>query len=435
MTSQSTSSQKTCHREVHSVLREVEVAGKKEHQVTQEIKRALCSAPDVGVLIAVNRQVYFSLKAVDLSPNIDGHGLVYQITVSPDHEGDVQSFSRKELSEKVKRGLPCPRITGQMRLADSNSQHWVPGKDAPVTLPFLGEIERARQDLLAGQLVGPPNRYSAKVFRDFGDMNPYYGRWNDSEFIASLSLGRNKTLNEDGLLCRILPAGKGLRDTFLAVAVDGMTGHGGGVAAAGSVLRTFASGNFGQYNLENVAAQAPKDLEDLYQDVLARSDSGVSTLVTPDMGAPFAAVRVAGHGFQALRVGDCRIAHYRKSDQGEYSCVWVSEDQGFENVVYNPVSLEQGRCRDLQLDSYYAQIRKDDYLVVATDGVWKRLRCDEIAQMLSDASTLCEAEENIKSEVTKREERHSRSDNRGFILYRHGSVVMPEDVCDLSSTD
>jgi serine/threonine protein phosphatase PrpC len=399
-------------RDLQSMEIAVEIAGKEPFEITRDILKAMCQYPDARVGVHVQGEKYFTL-AVDGLSSREEYGLVYRMFIEPGREEQVESFAGKEYRESRGRGHSRPCIRGTDRLVGSCSRHSI-GKHK-VILPFLGEIHVARRSMV----TGPPNPFAAQIFCDHGDMPAFCSRWQHGEYATSISLGLNKEINEDGVMCRLLPESPKRGASLLGVVADGMGGEVGGQAAVLSILSSFATADFSEFGLTEAAATLPYHLKHLYRDVLQRPEQGVTTLVGPNMGAPFAAVRIFDDKFEALRAGDCRIAHYSPTSSG-YSCVWSSKDQGIGSMVDNPVCLVRGEPSALELRPEFHQLAHDDYVVVATDGVWKRLTLDMVGRILTQTSSAETAEGDILESIVLSEIETDASDNRGLIVYRHG---------------
>lgn len=398
-------------KELQITRNPVDIAGRDPLDVTREILKAMSAAPDSFVTVQSKGERYFLLALESLCP-AQGYALAYRLLVEPGKEGQVESFAGKRYSDFTGVEPSRARIRSGERLVGSCSRHWI-GEDE-VVLPFIGEIAVARRSMI----TGPPNPFAPQVFCDHGDMAAYCSRWAHGEYAASISLGLNKEVNEDGALCRLLPEGPAQGASLLGVVADGMGGHVGGQAAVMSILNTFATADFSESGLKNVARLLPYRLTELYHDVMQRPEQGVTTLVGPSMGAPFAAVRIFDGEFEALRAGDCRIVHYRRL-AGEYRCVWSSKDQGVGSMVDNPACLVSGEPSPLVLRPETFTLSHDDYVVVATDGVWKRLDLNTVGRILSQSSSAEVAEGAIVQSIALAEFERNASDNRGIIVYRH----------------
>ncbi len=64
-------------------------------------------------------------------------------------------------------------------------------------------------------------------------------------------------------------------------------------------------------------------------------------------------------------------------------------------------------------------ISDGDYIVVATDGVWKRLGTKQVAKLLSQADSIKTFEENLLGILGMLELRGEVADNRGVFVHRH----------------
>jgi serine/threonine protein phosphatase PrpC len=401
----------------------VEIAGKDRLDVTQGIFKALSSGHDVQVAVTLNGEKYFTLTAENFGA-VDGYGLVYRIVVEPGKEEGFYSFSGKRLKDLDSRHAKCG---GDQRLAGSRSSHWPDAEsEEEVILPFLGDIEFERQQLV----VGPPNPFASRILRDCNDARALQGDCYFGEHLVSLSLGLGKQLipggtviNEDGVLYRLVPEAGADRISLLGVVADGMGGHRGGQAAASSVLRSFAYADFSTSDLDSVTSRVPYEMQEFREQLITRPENGLGALIGSDMGAPFAAVRIFEDRFQAVRAGDCRIAHF-KHVGGEYICVWESEDQcckeeGREHIVYNAAALKHGKAREFGVLVDEFSISDGDYIVVATDGVWKRLKTEQVARLLSQADSIKGFEEDLLGSLGMKELKDGVADNRGVFVHRH----------------
>ena len=401
----------------------VEIANKDRLDVTQEIFTALSSGHDVQVSVTLNRKKYFTLTAERFG-DVDGYGLVFRLVVEPGKEERFDSFSGKRLRDL---GDERAKYGGEQRLAGSRSRHWPDAKSGEeVILPFLGDIELKREQLP----VGPSNPFAARILRDCNDAQTLQGACSCGEYLVSLSLGLGKEqiqggteINEDGVLYRLVPEAGEDGISLLGVVADGMGGHRGGQAAASSVLRSFAYADFSTSDLASVTSRVPYEMQKFREQLMTRPENGLGALIGSDMGAPFAAVRIFEDCFQAVRAGDCRIAHFKQFG-GQYICVWESEDQcckeeGREHIVYNAAALKHGNAREFGVLVEEFSISDGDYIVVATDGVWKRLKTEQVAKLLSQADSIKAFEEDLLGMLGMLELRGEVADNRGFFVHRH----------------
>jgi serine/threonine protein phosphatase PrpC len=392
----------------------LEISSLNEPAATLSIKKHLSSRYDARVMVTQKGVRGFYVTAEDVS-NTPGHGLVYRISIEPGKEEAVESFSGKKNSQN--NYLPGA-VVGSTRFVGSESRHWIKDSDWPVTLPHLGEIELARRSLLAG----PPNPFEARIYRDCCETQFDTAHWQYGQHAASLALGNptylRQHINEDALLCRLLPESTEFGSSYLYVVADGMGGHGGGQVAASSVIQTFATADLSEDSVEPLSTELPRRLEGLYRELIERLPSGRTGLVSDNMGAPFAAVRVFDSYFQAIYAGDCCVARYRRQGD-QYHCVWSSTVEGWGSRVYNAVGLLNGRARPLSLNQSYEVILPDDYLIVATDGIWKCLSLAGVGQQLSSSGNASDAELRIRAAVESVENENKASDNRALIVYKH----------------
>jgi serine/threonine protein phosphatase PrpC len=394
-----------------SVSIDVEIADRDYREVSKEILKAFCSVPEVSVVVKSSGEKYFTIFAEALSTRYDS-ALAYRLIIEPGRESDVESLSGKKYFDPERGDLVRARIRGKERLVGGGTHHWI-GEDG-VVLPFLGDIYLNR----AGMMMGPPSPFAAHVFCDHGDMSPYVSAWTHGEYAASISLGLNKELNEDGVMCRLLPGSAIDGDSVLGVVADGLGLYAGGQLAAMLVLEVFGKADYSIDNLQDVAARLPADLKELHDEVMRRQEDGVKSLVGPCMGAPFAAVRIFQGEFEALRAGDCRIAHY-KMDGSQYICDWYSMDERMGSTVYHAACLVDGEPQRVHAISRRFSLGDGDYLVVATDGIWDSLKVKHVAQILSTTESVEEAHMGILRATAAKEIQTKYSDNRGLFVYRH----------------
>jgi len=393
----------------------VEIAGRNRDEISSEILCALCTQPEADVVITVHQARYFSIRVEDLS-SLPGHGLVYRVLVDPSHIDEVESFANKADPQVNAEDRKVARIGGAERIVGSNSRHWI-GEDE-VMLPHLGHIELAKAQLPIS--AGSPFR--PVILRDCGDISEGPFQSQHGQYAVSATLGVNKRLNEDAVLVRPLPINRDGIRPLLGVVADGMGGYLGAQAAAGSIVATFATADFGGVSLLDVSRRLPSDLKRLWDDLRQRNEPGIEHLISKTMGAPFAAVRIFDSYCEVVRAGDCRVALYRRAHDG-YKCEWASEDQAEGHLVRNAVRLDQGEQIEIALEGVRLDLHHGDYLVVATDGVWGRVRSDRVREIVSEADDPKSAQKAIVDEVTRAEKFTSRSDNRGLIVYQHGVLA------------
>lgn len=395
----------------------IDITSLSEPAATLLIKEHLNSGHDARVIITQEGARRFSVTAEDISIT-HGHGLVYRISIEPGNEATVESFSGKTDSRKGYQPIP---LMGPTRFGGSESRHWINDLDWPITLPHLGEIELARRSLL----VGPPNPFEARIYRDCRETQFDKAYWQYGQHAASLALGNpaylRQRINEDALLCRLLPESPECGPSYLYVVADGIGGHGGAQAAAGSVVQTFATSDLALNDVEQLATELTCRLEGIYTELNGKVPSGQTGLVSDKMGAPFAAVRVFQDYFQAVYAGDCRAACYRRQED-QHSCVWSSSVEGRGDKVYNAVVLANGRGRSFTPNQAHEIICPGDYIVVATDGIWKRLSLTDIGQQLSNSENASDAEYRIRNAVEAAEIEKKASDNRALIVYKHQPI-------------
>lgn len=396
----------------------VEIAGCDRDVISSEILRILCTQPEADVVITVKRDRYFSIRVEDLS-SIPGHGLVYRVLVDPTRIDEVESCANKTDPQVDTRYSKVARIGGAERIVGSDSRHWI--GDDEVMLPHLGHIELAKAQIS----ISAGNPFKPLILRDCGDISVGPFQTQHGQCAFSATLGADKRLNEDAVLVRRLPINRDGVRSFLGVVADGMGGYLGAQAAAGSIVATFATADFGDMSLLGVSRRLPSDLKRLRDDLHQRNEPGIEHLISKTMGAPFAAVRIFDSSCEVVRAGDCRVALYRNGQDG-YKCEWNSEDQAAGHQVWNAVRLVGGEPGTINLEVVNLGLQHGDYLVVATDGVWGRMSLDRVRELISEARNPERAERAIVTEVALREFQTSRSDNRGLIVYQHGVLAFAD---------
>jgi serine/threonine protein phosphatase PrpC len=390
----------------------VEIAQRSPATVTSHILEKFCAGPGHDVAITVNGIRFLTIRVENLS-RMPGHGLVYRVLVEPGREGKVKSWTGdSDAGAQVVdvRRLPS---TGSERIVGSVSRHQI-GDDLVVVLPHLGRIELARAQLRAGA----DNPFEQVLLRDCAHASRGSLLSDSGECACSLSLGTKQGLNEDAVLVCGLPGDPTKGPSLLGVVADGMGGYLGAQAAAGCVVGTFATADFTQATLLEVAQRLPTELKRLWDELRERPEPGVGSLISDRMGAPFAAVRIFDSSCQVLRVGDCRAALYRFASEG-YRCQWSSDDQAYGHTVWNSVRLDGGEPSEVVLEVEEHMLQNGDYLVVATDGVWASLSTDEVRAIISRECGPSEVERGIIDAVTRAEWHRGYADNRGLIVYRH----------------
>ncbi|MFN5062941.1 MAG: PP2C family protein-serine/threonine phosphatase [Pseudomonadota bacterium] len=392
----------------------IELVGPPADDLTLQVKNILSTGPQFRAKVCVNSVPHLYITAEDLDSRNSGYGLIYRLEVPPQYDQAVRSWSSKKQFNIHNGNFEPSLVTGEFRVAGSASKHQVDNWE--LTLPHLGEIEQRRYR---------NSREPSLLLSESAEAREI-GQSSLGVFAAALSLGKGKIVNEDAVLVRAIPPVMPNRGESLLLAVaDGMGGYPGAAYAARSVLRTLQVSDC-KTELGSTIEQMGKDMYQLYVAVSERTESGLNTIVSEQMGAPVAAVQVFNDRCIFARRGDCRVLHVRFEDKlaKKIKINVTKDDKGKKGGVINPVTIDDGNPdrepNPAAINSIDMSL--NDWLVVTTDGITKFLTNKEVARILIDADDPKQAIDQILNEVATKEQRsETNGDNQGVIVYRHGS--------------
>jgi serine/threonine protein phosphatase PrpC len=202
--------------------------------------------------------------------------------------------------------------------------------------------------------------------------------------VARTHAGRRRKVNEDALLAR--------QDLGLWAVADGVGGQTAGDVASALVVDRLERAGGGQSVMDRTDA-ARTAIQDanaaLWRMACAKSKTIGSTVVALAMG---------DEGYRCLWAGDSRAYLLRdgvlRQITHDHSVVQKLVDSGDlapEAAATHPnanlITRAVGSAPDLALDTIEGDIRAGDHFILATDGLTRLLRTDELAQV-QDADDL-----------------------------------------------
>ena len=212
------------------------------------------------------------------------------------------------------------------------------------------------------------NQTNTKDNNNLSNLNAY----KDIKWVEISKRGTRGKANEDSVLAK---------PPFFGIA-DGVGGGSFGEVASETCLTHCAKNlSFNDNDIIHTIKTADKVIA---QKIANLSDKlGASTL---------AAVWIKDNIVKAIHVGDARILYFRKNNK-HWELAWISVDQTFENLPNNleipqHVNLEDpyamlgtGAVGELIIKKF--QLRKDDVILLCSDGLHKFISQDSINYTIS----------------------------------------------------
>lgn len=224
------------------------------------------------------------------------------------------------------------------------------------------------------------------------------------------SIGRQREHNEDCLYALSIAIG-GSPSNYplgLFIVADGMGGHQYGEVASSTAVRTLSGHILKRLHphLVNPSHALDESLQDLMHAAVDESQRAVAQ-AAPGSGTTLTAALILGQQMTICHVGDSRAYAIRSYGGGEvltrdHSLVKRLEELGQitsdeaaahpqRNVLYR--ALGQGEV--LEPDIFTAPFPQPGYLLLCSDGLWSVLTEDTLFKLVSRASNLQSACQNL----------------------------------------
>lgn len=185
----------------------------------------------------------------------------------------------------------------------------------------------------------------------------------------------------------------------LFVVADGMGGHQSGDVASSMAVEALIS------NVQNRMEDKKSNPQDLLKDAFSNANKKVYDFAKAngkDMGTTIVASLLSGDTVYTANVGDSRAYLIRNGE-----AIQITKDH---SLVARLVELKMAEPKDVRnhpkgnvllrtigtdpkvdVDGYQTKIRKGDYLLLCTDGLWNQVYEDEIAHIVKRAGSLQDA--------------------------------------------
>jgi serine/threonine protein phosphatase Stp1 len=219
--------------------------------------------------------------------------------------------------------------------------------------------------------------------------------------VSRTHVGLRRKINEDSVFA---DTKKGL----WAVA-DGMGGHEAGEMASAMVtdaLRCMPA----NANLDETAAEAVKALRQVNRELINLARSGPRRNVT--IGTTVVGLAIAGDSYRCFWMGDSRAYRFRGGEitrlTHDHSLVQELVDAGMLGAAEaethdsaNLITRAVGANEEAQVDIVSGDARRDDQFLLASDGLTRVIRDEELAAVLEGPSPT-EAADNLIEMVLAR---------------------------------
>jgi len=206
--------------------------------------------------------------------------------------------------------------------------------------------------------------------------------------------GRKRTTNEDAVSYHI----PGNREEFesrgiLCIVADGMGGHDAGEVASATAVEAML-GAFLSENSRDPVESLRNCVTTANRKVYETSRSSGSQ---SGMGTTLVAAMLRGNQLHVANVGDSRAYRIRGGEPEQITTdhSWVQE-QILAGVLTkealhthprrNLITRALGIYPGIEVDYFSKTVRKDDVLVLCSDGLWGEVRDDEIARAVEGRS-------------------------------------------------
>jgi len=185
----------------------------------------------------------------------------------------------------------------------------------------------------------------------------------------------------------------------LFVVADGMGGHQSGDVASSMAVEALIS------NVQNRIEDKKGNLQDLLKEAVSNANKKVYDFAKAngkDMGTTIAASLLSGDTLYTANVGDSRAYLIRNGE-----AIQITKDH---SLVARLVELKMAEPKDVRnhpkgnvllrtigtdpkvdVDGYQTKVRKGDYVLLCTDGLWNQVYEDEIAHIVKRAGSLQDA--------------------------------------------
>ncbi len=215
----------------------------------------------------------------------------------------------------------------------------------------------------------------------------------DAVSVASITdVGIVRKANEDSF-------GSMTGEINLFVVADGMGGHQSGDVASSMAVEALISA------VQNSTDSRKDNLLNVLKDAVSNANKKVYDFAKAngkDMGTTIAASLLYGDTLYTANVGDSRAYLIRNSEAiqitKDHSLVArlvemkMAEPKDVRNHPKGNVLLRTiGTDPKVDVDGYQTKIRKGDYLLLCTDGLWNQVYEDEIAHIVKRAGSLQDA--------------------------------------------
>lgn len=218
-------------------------------------------------------------------------------------------------------------------------------------------------------------------------------------FYGKTDVGRRRHENQDDFVIKTYPEG-----TVLAVVCDGMGGANGGKIASGIASCAFVSAvDEAQPDGGELFSMTGDEITALLESAVREANLAVYDRTGEDpsltgMGTTLVGGVIRGCELYAVNVGDSRLYTVR-ADGGieqlshDHSYVQylvdlgkMTEEEARTSSRKNIITRAVGTERNVEVDSFYAELCLGDSIVICSDGLSNLVEDSEIAEIVSSAA-------------------------------------------------
>lgn len=222
------------------------------------------------------------------------------------------------------------------------------------------------------------------------------------DMYALSDIGKQRETNQDAFEIR------NIGSLYFYVVADGMGGHLGGEVASSLSISSFFEYleiyiNKENFSNSNVGAALYKAVEEANYKVFLNS---IENREYSNMGTTFTSICIDGQNAHICHVGDSRIYLFRsgvllqKTNDHTYAnelflAGEITETEAEESIKKHILTRALGTEFDIEIDSYFLTLKKEDKILICSDGLSNMVKNSEIKEILERENDIKTATESL----------------------------------------